>query len=110
MDFARFVQIYLVQGGFALFFLYMAYIVLKRGKKHLHLYLSSFYLTTAIGGIINIIYANIFDATIVYIQSLIKHGDPIPLGVSMQTFKDIPQITRSRANRHTQEVKVACAI
>ncbi len=53
---------------------------------------------------------NAADATIVYIQSLIKHGDPIPLGVSMQTFKDIPQITRSRANRHTQEVKVACAI
>ncbi len=73
MDFARFVQIYLVQGGFALFFLYMAYIVLKRGKKHLHLYLSGFYLTTAIGGIINIIYANIFDATIVYIMHFLTY-------------------------------------
>jgi len=68
MDFARFVQIYLVQGGFALFFLYMAYIVLKRGRKPLHLYLSSFYLSTTIGGIINMIYASIFDPIIVFIM------------------------------------------
>ena len=73
MDFARFIQVYLVQGGFALFFLYMAYIVLKRGKKHLHLYLSSFYLTTAIGGILNIIYANIFDVTLVYIMHFLTY-------------------------------------
>lgn len=67
MDIARFLQIYIIQGGFALFFLYMAYIVLKRGKKRANLYLSGFYLSTTIGVIINIIYANIFEETIVYI-------------------------------------------
>lgn len=67
MDIARFLQIYIIQGGFALFFLYMAYIVLKRGKKRANLYLSGFYLSNTIGAIINIIYANIFEETIVYI-------------------------------------------
>lgn len=73
MDLARFIQIYLVQGGFALFFLYMAYIVLKRGKKPLHLYLSSFYLSTTIGGIINMIYASILQETIVYIMHFLTY-------------------------------------
>lgn len=67
MDISRFLQIYVIQGGFAFFFLYMAYMVLKRGKKKANLYLSSFYLSTTIGVIINIIYANIFEESIVYI-------------------------------------------
>ena len=73
MDFARIVQIYLIQGGFTFFFLYMAYIVLKRGKKPLHLYLTSFYLSTTAGGILNIIYANIFEATLVYIMHFLTY-------------------------------------
>ncbi|MFX0083295.1 MAG: hypothetical protein ACFE94_16235 [Candidatus Hodarchaeota archaeon] len=73
MDMARFLQIYIIQGGFALFFLYMAYIVLKRGKKRANLYLSSFYLSTTIGVIINIIYANIFEETIVYILHFVTY-------------------------------------
>jgi putative effector of murein hydrolase LrgA (UPF0299 family) len=67
MDLARFLQIYVVQGGFAIFFLYMAIIILKRGKKRTNLYLSGFYLFSGVGGIINIIYANIFEETIVYV-------------------------------------------
>lgn len=73
MDIARFLQIYIIQGGFALFFLYMAYVVLKRGKKKSNLYLSSFYLSSTIGGTINIIYANIFDETIVYVLHFITY-------------------------------------
>jgi hypothetical protein len=73
MDVARFLQIYIIQGGFAVFFLYMAYIVLKRGKKRTNLYLSSFYLSSFIGGIINIIYANIFDQTIVFILHFLTY-------------------------------------
>ena len=73
MDFARIVQIYVVQGIFALFFLYMAYKVLKRGTKRLNLYLGSFYLSTAIGGVLNMIYANIFNETIVYIMHFITY-------------------------------------
>ncbi|MHA2391966.1 MAG: hypothetical protein ACXAEX_08340 [Promethearchaeota archaeon] len=67
MDLARFLQIYVVQGGLTLFFLYMAYKVLRRGRKSINLYLSSFYLSATIGGIINIIYANLFEESIVYI-------------------------------------------
>ena len=73
MDIARFLQIYIIQGGFALFFLYMAYVVLKRGKKKSNLYLSSFYLSSTIGGTINIIYANIFDETIVHVLHFITY-------------------------------------
>jgi len=73
MDLARFLQIYVIQGGFAIFFCYMAIIVLKRGKKRTNLYLSSFYLLTAIGGLINIIYANLFIENIVYILHFITY-------------------------------------
>ncbi|MHA2282492.1 MAG: hypothetical protein ACXAC5_16740 [Promethearchaeota archaeon] len=73
MDLARFLQIYVIQGGFAIFFFYMAIIVLKRGKKRTNLYLSGFYLSTAIGGIINIFYANIFIGIIVYILHFITY-------------------------------------
>lgn len=73
MDFPRFIQIYIVQGLFSLFFLYMAFKVLKRGKKRLNLYLSSFYLSTTIGGIINMIYAAIFDEFIVYTMHFITY-------------------------------------
>ncbi len=51
----------------------MAIIILKRGKKRTNLYLSSFYLFTAIGGLINIIYANIFVENIVYILHFITY-------------------------------------
>lgn len=73
MDLARFLQIYVIQGGFAFFFLYMAYVVLKRGKKRTNFYLSSFYLSTAIGGFINIAYANIFEESVVYILHFITY-------------------------------------
>lgn len=73
MDIARFLQIYIIQGIFALFFLCMAFIVLRRGKKRTHLYLSSFYLSTFVGGFINIIYANIFNQTIVYVLHFITY-------------------------------------
>ncbi|MFX1453601.1 MAG: hypothetical protein ACFFCM_22415, partial [Promethearchaeota archaeon] len=73
MDLARFIQIYVVQGLFALFFLYLAILVLKRGKKKLNLYLSSFYLSTTIGGIVNMIYATIFVEMIVFIMHFLTY-------------------------------------
>jgi MFS family permease len=73
LDLARFLQIYIIQGGFALFFLYMAFKVLRRGTKRTNLYLSSFYLSTFIGGTINIIYANIFVETIVLVLYFITY-------------------------------------
>ena len=73
MDLARFLQIYVIQGGFTIFFFYMASIVLRRGKKRTNLYLSGFYLVTAIGGLINIVYANIYIDNIVYILHFITY-------------------------------------
>ena len=80
MDLARFLQIFVIQGGFTIFFFYMAIIVLKRGKKRINLSLSGFYFFTAIGGLINIIYAiipiiyaNIFIGNIVYILHFITY-------------------------------------
>ncbi|MFX1549810.1 MAG: hypothetical protein ACFFB9_05595 [Promethearchaeota archaeon] len=73
MDLARFLQIYVVQELIALFFLYMAYLILTRGRKTLNVYLSCFYLSTTIGGIINMIYANIFNETIVFIMHFLTY-------------------------------------
>ena len=73
MNLARFLQIFIIQGGFTIFFFYMAIIVLKRSKKRTNLYLSGFYFFTAIGGLINIIYANIFVESVVYILHFITY-------------------------------------
>ncbi|MHA2471745.1 MAG: hypothetical protein ACXAES_00780 [Promethearchaeota archaeon] len=73
MDLARFLQIYVIQGGFALFFIFMAYLILKRSRRSTHLYLGGFYLSSTIGAVINIVYANIFNATIVYVLHFITY-------------------------------------
>lgn len=66
MDLARFIQVYVVQGIFGFFYLFMAYRILKRGTKQLNLTLSGFYLSISIGVVINIIYANLYEETIVH--------------------------------------------
>jgi len=66
LDFARIIQIYVIQGLFTIFFLFMSYKILKRGKKRLNLYLSSFYLFSGTGGIINMIYAILEEEVIVH--------------------------------------------
>lgn len=54
---------------------------------------------------------NAKDAAIAYLQSSIKHGDPIPIGVVMQEeVGEAPNITTQHVNRHTQDLEVACAI
>jgi len=65
IDLARFIQIFLVQGFFGFFFLYLAYRILKREAKGLSLILSGFYLSTTIGVVVNIVYAFIFFEPIV---------------------------------------------
>jgi len=67
MDIARFIQIFLVQGLAGLFYLFIAYRILKRETKGLNRILSSFYLCVAFAVIINIVYAFIFIEEIVYI-------------------------------------------
>ena len=67
MDIARFIQIFLVQGLVGLFYLFIAYKILKRETKGLNRILSSFYLCVAFAVIINIVYAFIFVEIVVYI-------------------------------------------
>jgi hypothetical protein len=45
----------------------MAIKILRRGTKRINVYLSCFYLSAGIGGLINIIYANLFQEVLVYI-------------------------------------------
>ena len=45
----------------------MAIKILRRGTKRINVYLSCFYLSAGIGGLINIIYANLFQEVLVYV-------------------------------------------
>ena len=67
MDIARFIQIFLVQGLAGLFYLFIAYKILKRERKGLNLIISSFYVCVAFAVILNIVYAFIFVEEVVYI-------------------------------------------
>lgn len=73
MDIARFIQVFLVQGLTGLFFLFIAYRILKRESKGPNLILSGFYLSVAFGVIINGIYAFIFVEFIVYILHFLTY-------------------------------------
>jgi len=57
---------------------------------------------------------NVKEATIVYIESLIKHGDPIPIGITKDITKGFtrPELTSSllhlcHSYRHTEKVVVS---
>lgn len=67
MDIARFIQIFLVQGLAGLFYLFIAYRILKKDNQSLNRVLSSFYICVAFAVILNIIYAFIFIEEVVYI-------------------------------------------
>jgi len=67
MDIARFIQIFLVQGLAGLFYLFIAYKILKRERKGLNLILSSFYICVAFAVILNVVYAFIYVEEVVYI-------------------------------------------
>lgn len=54
---------------------------------------------------------NAKDAAIAYLESSIKHRDPIPVGITMQKdMTSISHVPRKRASYHRQELTVACAI
>jgi len=59
MSLTRFIQVYIVQGIYGLFYIYMALMILKKDRKKLNRLLSGFYLSAGIAVIINIIYVTI---------------------------------------------------
>jgi hypothetical protein len=73
MEIPRIIQIYIVQGLIGLFYFYVAFKVLRRDVKNLHLILSGFYISVGIGVIINMIYASIFNTSIVYLLHFITY-------------------------------------
>ena len=73
MDIARFIQVFLVQGLAGLFFLFIAYRILKRESKGPNLILSGFYLSVAFAVIINVIYAFILVEYVVHILHFLTY-------------------------------------
>jgi hypothetical protein len=67
IDLPRFIQVFIVQGLMGMFYLYMAYRILKRDTKGINLILSGFYICGGSGVIINMIYAFVFHEIIVII-------------------------------------------
>ena len=53
---------------------------------------------------------NAGDAAILYIKSLIRHGEPIPVGVAVRTLGQLQKRSSHTVTHHTQELKVACPI
>ncbi|MFA5186734.1 MAG: type II toxin-antitoxin system HicB family antitoxin [Patescibacteria group bacterium] len=52
---------------------------------------------------------NAKDAAVAYLESSMKHGDSIPLGIMVQD-ECLPKRSAfsNRASRHTEELEVAC--
>ena len=73
MTISRFIQVYIVQGIYGLFYIYMAILILNKDRKRINQILSSFYLSVGIGVIINIIYAGIYIEVIVEILHFITY-------------------------------------
>ena len=54
---------------------------------------------------------NARDAAIAYLESSIKHGDPIPVGIMIrEEVVGTPYTPAKPVSRHTEDLKVACAI
>jgi hypothetical protein len=65
-DLFRFIQVYIAQLGVGgIYFLIIAVLILKRSTKQLNQIFASFFISVAIGTIINVIYATLTNATIV---------------------------------------------
>ncbi len=53
---------------------------------------------------------NARDAAIAYLESLIKHNDPIPVGVIMREEPEVSGASDGQhISRHTEDLQVACA-
>ena len=67
LDTTRIIQVYVLQGIIAAFFLYLAYKILKRDTKRLNLMFSLGFISAAIGILINFIYAPLTNEAVVIV-------------------------------------------
>ncbi len=73
MSIIRFITIYVAQGFMCIFFLFLAFKILKRDRKRLNVIFSGFYLSPAIGFIINFIYAPLTDVSVVLMLNFLTN-------------------------------------
>lgn len=59
MPLSRIIQVYIFQLGMGIFLLFMGILILRRDRKRINLYLSSFFIFLFIGALLNVIYAPI---------------------------------------------------
>lgn len=71
MSETRFITIYIVQGIVFVFFIFLAYQILKRDTKRLNLIFAGFYITIAAGLFVNFIYGPLTDLNTVYLLNYI---------------------------------------
>lgn len=66
MDPARFIQIYVLQLGVGgIYFLFIAALILRRSRKNLNKIFSLFFITVALGTVVNVIYAPISSESLI---------------------------------------------
>jgi predicted RNase H-like HicB family nuclease len=53
---------------------------------------------------------NAKDAAAAYLQSLVVHGDPIPVGITISGETDTSLHSTKSSFRYTEDLQVACAI
>jgi len=76
LSITRIITVYLVQGFLFAFFLFLALKILKRDRKRLNVIFSGFYLSAALGLLVNFIYAPLEDTafeTVVLILNFITN-------------------------------------
>ena len=69
----RFFTIYVAQGFMCLFFLFLAFKILRRDRKRLNVIFSGFYLSSVIGFIINFIYAPLTEGSVVLMLNFLTN-------------------------------------
>jgi len=69
----RFITIYVAQGFMCVFFLFLAFKILKRDRKRLNIIFSGFYISPAIGFIINFIYAPLIEESVVLLLNFLTN-------------------------------------
>lgn len=69
----RFITIYVAQGLICAWFSYLAYRILKRDRKRLNLIFSGFYISAAVGIIVNFIYGPIANLDVVLVLNYLTN-------------------------------------
>lgn len=73
MSITRILTIYLAQGLVCVFFIFLAYKILKRDRKRLNIIFAGFYISPVIGFIVNFIYGPLTDETLVLALNFITN-------------------------------------